>query len=513
MKVYCRDALYIPIKKVTDEQYEKVEKHFEREVFKDEKTCEKCDYYSERVCDVCENCPNYEGKVKMHSIVERANGKKFLRLPFGARERVCKIFGGRIEFEDRNPDVPMQKPIKFLGTLRPDQEAAVKKMSKAEFGVLKSPPRSGKTVMGAYFVCKKKQKTLILASQKDWLDNFYETFAGSDTQEPLTTIKKKRIGFPKTLADFEKLDVCLVTYQKFLSKKGKKLLQDVSKMFGVVLIDEVQAVGSKEFAAVVGKIHARHLIGLSGTPQRKDGKEYIIYSLLGPIFYENKVEKLRPRLDYVHTGVSGKMPQSWPCMVNKIEKDPKRLKLIAQTAIEDVKAKHLVFIPFSRVEVIRVLTKAINQMYGKKIARAFYGGISKDARIKLVQDARNYRVKVVVGNTRLLSTGINIPRASMLYQVTPSANLPRAEQRFARILTPYDGKPDPVIKYFLDDVDVVRGCMRKEHWQCLVPQFRPKMTGHVKETLDAYFKNTKRKGFDDENRPIDRRYDRTHGYI
>lgn len=284
MKVFCRDSLYIPIHRVNDEQYERVEKKFEREVFKDEKTCEQCDYFSERPCDICTDCPNYEGKVKMHSIVKKDSGKKFLRLPFGSRTAVEKIFGP-VTFVNKNEDVPMKKAIEFTGELREDQVRATKKMFNAEFGVLKSPPRSGKTVMCAYLVCKLSQKTLILASQKDWLDNFHETFVGSETQTPLTNIKGKRIGFPKTLADFEKYDICLVTYQKFLSAKGKKLLKAISKMFGILLIDEVQAVGAKEFATVVSKIHTRYKIGVSGTPQRKDcvSGNTLIHTPRGPI--------------------------------------------------------------------------------------------------------------------------------------------------------------------------------------------------------------------------------------
>jgi superfamily II DNA or RNA helicase len=496
LTVVCRDALYIPIRKVSDEQYEKVEKRFERDIYIEEKTCEKCDYFSERPCDVCSNCPNYQGKVKMHSIVKRKNDKEYLRLPFGAREQVRKIFGD-VTFKDRNADVPMKRKIKFTGELRDNQKTAAKRMLQHRHGVLKSPPRSGKTAMGAWFVCELGQKTLILASQKDWLDNFHETFVGSDTQVALTDVKKKRIGFPKTLADFEKLDVCLCTYQKFLSPKGKLLLKAISKIFGVVLVDEVQTVGAKEFASVIGQIHVTNLIGLSGTPQRKDSKEFILYALLGPIFYDNKVEKLRPRLEYVHTAFGGKMPQQWTYMVNKIEKDPKRLKLIAETAIDDAKQKHLVLIPFTRVAVIRALTKAINQMAGKTIAAAFYGGISKDARKEVVQKARDYKYKIIVGNPRLLGTGINIPRASMWYQVSPSSNIPKAEQKFSRILTPYEGKPEPVIKYFLDDVDVVRACMRNEHWKCLIPQFRPRMTGHVKDVIENYFKNKKKISHDE----------------
>jgi superfamily II DNA or RNA helicase len=186
------------------------------------------------------------------------------------------------------------------------------------------------------------------------------------------------------------------------------------------------------------------------------------------------------------------MPQGWTYIVNKIEKDPARLKLIAKEAIKDMNAGHLVLIPFSRVPVITALTKAINQMVGKDVAASFYGGLKKDMRKTVIDRARNYKVKILVGNIRLLSTGINIPRASMFYQCTPASNIPRAEQKFARVLTPFDGKPEPGIKYFLDDVQVVKSCMRKEHWQCLVPRFRPRMTGEVRDVITTYLNGKKK---------------------
>lgn len=155
-----------------------------------------------------------------------------------------------------------------------------------------------------------------------------------------------------------------------------------------------------------------------------------------------------------------------------------------------MKAGHLVVIPLTRVPVIKALTAAINKIHGKNIAAMFYGGIKKEERKAVIERARHYKVKVVVGNTSLLSTGINIPRASMLYQVTPASNIPKAQQRFSRVLTPMDGKPNPVIKYFLDDVDVVRRCLQKEHWQCMMPMFKPMISERVKEQLAQYFKGS-----------------------
>lgn len=487
IKVYARDGLYVPMRHVTDEIKAEVKATFNRRMYDKEQTCENCDHYSERHSDICDACPNYKGEVKMASIQE-VNDKQYLRLPYGARAQLQEIFG-TCEIVDKTPERPMKVVPSFVGTLRPDQVLACKAMRKFKHGVLKSPPRTGKTVMGSYFVCKMGEKTLILAYQKDWLDNFYETFVGSDKQPAMTDIKKSRIGFPKTYEDFLKYDVCLVTSQMFISAKGKALLQKIKRLFGVLLIDEVQTVGAPEMASVVSQLVVRYKIGVSGTPERKDAKEFIFYNLLGPVFYENVVERLRPTVYVTPTAMSGKLPQSWTYMVSKLEKDPARLKLIAKQAIKDVKAGHMVLIPLTRVPVIDALAKAINILAGKKIAGVFHGQMHKDRRKKMIQLACEYRCKVLVGNTRLLSTGINIPRASMLYQVSPSANIPKAEQRFSRVLTPHEGKPRPGIRYFLDDVGVVRKCMQKEHWQCLVPTFRPMMTPEVAQVLKGYFAN------------------------
>jgi superfamily II DNA or RNA helicase len=303
----------------------------------------------------------------------------------------------------------------------------------------------------------------------------------------MTNVKKKRIGFPRKLEEFEQFDICLVTSQMFISPRGKKLLNKIKKMFGVLLIDEVQTVGAPEMASVVSQLNVKYKIGVSGTPERKDGKEFIFYNLLGPVFYENFVERLRPTILVTPTALAGKLPQSWTYMVSKLEKDPARLKLIAETALEDVKNKHMVLIPMTRVPVINALVQAINQMAGKKIAGTFHGQMHKDKRKAMIDYAREYRCRILVGNSRLLSTGINIPRASMMYQCTPSANIPKAEQRFSRVLTPHDGKPDPCIRYFLDDVDVIRKCLQKEHWQCLVPSFRPKVSTKTALILKEYF--------------------------
>lgn len=488
IKAKIRDGIYIPIKHIKEDHRDLLRSKFERDSYVKEQNCEKCEYYAERPCDVCDSCPNYRGKVTMFKEVE-LKGKRYMRTPYGNKASLKRIFGDDIEFVDKTPDVPMRKPIKFLGKLYDYQVTAVKAMYKARCGILKSKPRTGKTVMAAAFVCKYGQKTVILAAQKDWLDNFYETFVGNDVDKPMTDISKKRIGFPKTVEECEKYDVCLFTYQKFLKPKGKKMLKKIRKMFGVLIVDEVQTASSPEFASVINTFVVRRKFGLSGTPQRKDEQHWIGGNLVGKIFHTTEATSWVPRVECTWTALGGKMPTSWTYMVRRLETNPDRLKLIAKQAIKDVAAGHQVLIPFQRVEVIKALTQAINKMAGENIAESFYGKTKE--RKKFIDRARAYEIKIVVGQFRLLSTGINIPRASCLYEVTPSSNPPKAEQRFNRILTPYKGKPMPLIRYFLDDVDVRRNCIKSEFFKVLWPLFKPRMDQKTKEELFGYMSKKK----------------------
>ncbi|MNY30638.1 hypothetical protein D3C86_1647520 [compost metagenome] len=112
--------------------------------------------------------------------------------------------------------------------------------------------------------------------------------------------------------------------------------------------------------------------------------------------------------------------------------------------------------------------------------------MTKNQRKDAVLNARKYKVKVLVGNSKLLSTGINIPRASAIYEVTPSSNKENAEQRVARILTPYEDKPPPLLRLFLDDMGVRRSCYRVEWWGTIWPKFRPKISAADNEAWKAY---------------------------
>lgn len=315
VKVYLKDGLYIPMKYVEDVHMDRVEKRYERHIYLKEATCEKCEYFGDRPSDICEGCPNYKGLFRLHKTVP-FKGRECLRLPYGDRAGVKKIFGDDLKVVDLTPEIPMKRKFQLTVPLKPDQVPAVKKMLKVRSGVLKSPPRSGKTVMAAAVIAKMGLKTIVLASQQDWLDNFMETFVGSDSQPAMTNASRKRVGMAKKLEDFERYDVCLTTYQTFLSPKGKKLLKKIRSMFSVLVLDEVQFSAALEFSRVLGTFNARYKFGLSGTPERKDCAigSTLVSTPFGPI-----------RLDQLRVGDTVKTPLGDKNILAKHSKKPTKL--------------------------------------------------------------------------------------------------------------------------------------------------------------------------------------------
>lgn len=257
------------------------------------------------------------------------------------------------------------------------------------------------------------------------------------------------------------------------------------------LVHNCHTAAADKYAHITSKLNAEYFIGFSGTPTRKDMKEVLIENIIGPVFYKMETVRLKPQVKLTRTGFSRETRRGvtpWAHLVSKLENDKKRIRVIAKQALADMADGHMILIPVAQVKPIAKIVAEINKLAGKKVAYSFTGSLKKQLRDEYIQKARDYKIKILVGTQKILSVGINIPRASMLYETVLSSNLQNAEQRMARVLTPMDGKPQPVIRYFLDDCGVRRNCMRNEFYRVLMPIFKPLISAKDKELLEFYFK-------------------------
>lgn len=495
IRVYKEAGYLIPAEVLTEDEIHEAKTRF-RHMFYDQKACKKCDNLPERHNELCDNCASFQGGRALAKLVEvdEAPGRTFLSLPYGATRKVrryLKSLGSEYRVKSvLQETADLSRPIKFRShvKLKEWQEEAVAAAIEAKKGVVEAPPRAGKTVFGAAVVMELNGKTIILASQRDWLLQFQETFIGSDTVEPFTTARPRQVRMCKTYADFVNTDVCLATFQQFMKPKGRKLLERIRHLFRVLIVDEVHFSPSLQSSRVLSRFATEYRFGLTGTPARKtEGLYEVVNELMGPVFYRAKVEVLKPKVELLMTNLPFEIKQApFHTFLNRLEYNKARLTIVAKAIHDAIQAGHTVLCPMARTKAMFALVRMVNELAEEKVVLPFFGGLRKDERKRAIEAARTGEIKGLIGQIRLLSTGLNIPRASYLVEATVSSNLPNCQQRTSRILTPMEGKLQPTILYVLDESGIMRNMRRTEWWQCVYPKFNPIMRPDVRAQFMAW---------------------------
>lgn len=284
--------------RLTEEEIEDLASRY-RHKFYNEIACAKCELYAERHSETCDSCGAYQGEVDLAgpTVVAGKSGKEHpvIKAPLGRKNKFVKWLkhhGFVPQVTDAQVDNKPIAPFKLVRKPYDYQVEAVLAAISAEKGILSSPPRTGKTIMGTMLVHQLRQKTLILAHQREWLQNFHDTFVGNEDEAAFTDIDPARIGFAKTYADFEKYDVCFATFQQFFRDKGMALFERIVKLFPILIVDECQYAPAPESVKLMTKVISRYRVGLSGSHERKDclGKGTLISTPTGL----RNVEDLKP---------------------------------------------------------------------------------------------------------------------------------------------------------------------------------------------------------------------------
>ncbi|MGL5235370.1 MAG: TOTE conflict system archaeo-eukaryotic primase domain-containing protein, partial [Empedobacter falsenii] len=176
-------------------------------------------------------------------------------------------------------------PYVFNAVLRSHQHKALDAISKKDFGVVVSPPGSGKTVMGLKIIANKKQPALIVVHRKLLLEQWQEriqAFLGIPKNEiGIIGQGKVRIGKQITIATIQSLP---------------KQLEHIKNIFGTILIDECHHVPAETFRNTIEKLDTFYLYGLTATPIRKNNDDKLIFIFIGNIISEittNEIENFK----------------------------------------------------------------------------------------------------------------------------------------------------------------------------------------------------------------------------
>lgn len=152
--------------------------------------------------------------------------------------------------------------------LQDHQEIALEKVREKDFGVIVSPPGSGKTVIGLEIIAEKRQPALIIVHRKQLYDQWIERI------QDFLKIPKKDIG---QIGNQKKKIGKHITIAMIQSLTRIEDYDEFANAFGTIIIDECHHIPAKSFREAIVHFNAFYLYGLTATPKRKNNDQKLIF--------------------------------------------------------------------------------------------------------------------------------------------------------------------------------------------------------------------------------------------
>jgi superfamily II DNA or RNA helicase len=218
---------------------------------------------------------------------------RFVALPrgcVGEAEQLLAEYDVKLAIEDQRHE-GSQATFKFDGELTPIQKEAARALLAHEAGVFVGPPGIGKTVLGTYLVAQRARSTLILVHRKPLLEQWVAQlamFLGIEEKEV------GQIGGGKRKPNGQ-LDVAMIQ-----SLVRKEKVEDLVAGYGHIIVDECHHLPAVSFERVLSEVKARYVVGLTATPQRRDGHQPITEMQLGPVRFKVDAKSQAARRPFDH---------------------------------------------------------------------------------------------------------------------------------------------------------------------------------------------------------------------
>ncbi len=183
--------------------------------------------------------------------------------------------------------------IQFNGSMREEQMPVINSYldsaNKIGGGLISLKCGGGKTVISLYLLSLLKKKTIVVV-HKDFLMTQWR-------DRILQFLPTARIGkVQQDTIDIENKDIVLAMVQ---SLSQKEYPEDTFKSFGLAIFDECHHLGAEIFSRSMSKVASKYMLGLSATPNRKDGLRKVFEWYIGPMVYSTKTE----HNDFIETRV------------------------------------------------------------------------------------------------------------------------------------------------------------------------------------------------------------------
>jgi len=323
----------------------------------------------------------------------------------------------------------------FAGGLRPAQHSVVDAYLKPtpHDGLICLQTGGGKTVCALYIAAQLKVKTLILVHNTFLRDQWVDRIQAF--------LPKARIGSVQgETTDVAGKDIVIAMIQSISMKDYPK---DTFRGIGLTIIDECHHIASEVFVRAFPKVTSQHMLGLSATPERKDGLMNVITWFLGPILYrsdtgdkidsEVRVEVYQythedPEFNKIIYNSSGVMFTT--LMINKLAEFADRTKYLVEIiggVMDECAGKRQMLVLTDRVDHCKTILEALPDTW--KPHAAILGRDVKSAQRTEWCSSK----KILIATYSMCKEGFDVPTLNTLLIATPRPDVDQIVGRILRV--------------------------------------------------------------------------------
>lgn len=391
---------------------------------------------------------------------------QYLELPKGLLQPLLdQLADGDIpvEFEDRS-QAGQRLEIEFNGKLREEQQEMVDTLAAHETGILEAATGTGKTVMAAALIAKKKVNTLVLVQSKEILSgwvrtlNQFLTFKDPEYEQPALRSRTYpgKIGVLQSQTNTlcQRVDVAMMP--TLISRDEK---EEILGRYGMVLVDECHHCASPTAQSLLNQVSARFLYGFSATPRRTDGLDPGIIWQIGPVVTRFTSRMQMAGQNFGRFLVPCKtrfIPDSqdgtdFMRIVQEAAADPLRNAQIVSDVLTAMLAGAKVLVLTRFVDHARLLAAWIEQA-DKKANLLVYAGdpVQKQENAKRLKQLDPDQKTVLVGTYSSIGEGFDYPPLDTLMLALPVRSQISISQAIGRIHRPCTGKTKVMVYDYID---------------------------------------------------------------
>lgn len=337
--------------------------------------------------------------------------------------------------------------VVFARTLRPDQETAVAAMLQHDAGVLCAPTAFGKTVAAAALIAQRGVNTLVLVHRTELLKQWQERL------QAFLGVSKGVVG---TIGGGKarptgKIDIAVM---QSLSRQGE--INELVENYGHVIVDECHHIGAASFDAILKRVKAKYVLGLTATPIRRDGQQPIIFMQCGPTRHTAAKAASAPHdlLVVPHTltarielPLAAGIQDVFSYLVN----DSERTQAIATDVAEAFRNGRKVLVLTERTEHLQAIASELTD----KVATLYtlHGRMQKKQRAALIDELNSLppaAPRVLLSTGKLVGEGFDHPSLDTLILAMPISWKGTLQQYAGRLHREHASKTDVRIIDFVD---------------------------------------------------------------